>query len=156
MEAANAFQKTTASIEDYTARYQTDALKFYSKEATQAFLNENYKGLEDATEQIAQERHYILRNDSISDYTDDGKALKEIAEQFEEQGISIRSDSKGAALFSIHLTTDAENVYDTINALCTAVKEKSKELSDSEYFDDVLEMSSEELNNAKKSLTTGV
>lgn len=54
------------------------------------------------------------------------------------------------AQFSVHLETDAQSAYDTINNYENDLREKAKELGDEHMFDDALEISSSELNNAKE------
>ena len=51
--------------------------------------------------------------------------------------------------FSIHLSADAEDAYDTINKFETDVRNKAKELGNENIYDDVLEISSKELNRSK-------
>ena len=54
--------------------------------------------------------------------------------------------------FSIHLNADAQSAYNTINAFENDLRDKAKELGDKHIFDDVLEISSSELNRAKETI----
>ena len=129
---------------------QIEAIRALNKEKAQTFLNENREGIEDATREMTEQRHYNLSYTNMSSYTDEGAALKEIAEKYKENGISVLEDIDGT--FSIHLEADAQSAYDTINAFETDVRNKAIELGDKHMFDDVLEISSVELNNAKETI----
>lgn len=129
---------------------QTEAIKAYNKEAAQTYLNENQKGIKDAEKQMTKERHYNLSGVGISQYTDAGSALRDIAEQYKEQGVSLLDNEDGT--YSIHLNADASSAYDTINSFENDLREKAKELGDEHLFDDVLEISSDSLNNAKETI----
>ena len=63
---------------------QTEAIKALNKETAQAFLNENKKGIDKAEKAMTKGRHYNLSLTGISAYTDQGAALKEIAEKYRE------------------------------------------------------------------------
>lgn len=128
---------------------QTEAIKAYNKEIAQTFLNENREGIESATKAMTKERTYNLSYTGMSSDTDEGAALKEIAEKYADKGIRINTD-KDTGTYNIILEADVQSAYDTINAFENDVREKAKEFEDEHIFDDVLEISSAELNNAKK------
>ena len=130
---------------------QTEAIKALNKEKAQTFLNENKEGIDKAEKEMTEDRHYNLSYTGISAYTDYGAALKEIAEKYKEQGLYLLDElgDDSYAQFSIHLDTDAQEAYDTINAFETDVRNKAKELGDNHMFDDVLDISSASLNKAK-------
>lgn len=130
---------------------QTEAIKAYNKEAAQTFLNENRKGIKQAEKEMTKERHYNLSPVGMSAFTKEGEVLKEIAEQFKEQGVSLMDEiGDGSYLqFSIHLNTDAQSAYDTINEFENAVREKAIELGNEHLFDDALDFSSVSVNEAK-------
>lgn len=131
---------------------QIEAIKALNKEKAQTFLNENKEGIDKASKEMTKDRHYNLSYTGISSYTDDGAALKEIAEKYKEQGIYLLDElgNGNYAQFSIHLNTNVQSAYDTINKFENDVRAKAKELGDEHIFDDVLEISSSELNNAKE------
>lgn len=129
---------------------QTEAIKAYNKEAAQTYLNENQKGIKDAEKQMTKERHYNLSGVGISQYSETGSALRDIAEQYKDQGISLLDNEDGT--YSIHLNADASSAYDTINSFENDLRDKAKELGDEHLFDDVLEISSDSLNNAKETI----
>ena len=79
------------------------------------------------------------------------RALKEIAEKYKEQGVRLSEEIDGAQ-FSIHLDADPKSAYDTIQAFENDVRDKARELGDEHLFDDVLEISSVSLNNAKSTI----
>lgn len=129
---------------------QTEAIKAYNKEAAQTYLNENQKGIKNAEKQMTKERHYNLSGVGISQYTDAGSALRDIAERYKNQGISLLDNEDGT--YSIHLNADASSAYDTINSFENDLRDKAKELGDEHLFDDVLEISSDSLNKAKDTI----
>lgn len=128
---------------------QTDAIKALNKETAQTFLNENEKGIRKATDQIEKERHYNLSYTGMIATTEKGSALKEVAEKYADQGVTLLDESDDGVTFSVHLKTDAQSAYDTINAFETDIRDKAAELGDEHMFDDVLEISSGSLNKAK-------
>ena len=128
----------------------SEAIKTFNKEAAQTFLNENQEGIEDATKAMTKDnRRYNLSGVGMSPYTDEGMALKEIAKKYENQGLKINEDESNGT-YNLILTTDAQSAYDTINEFENDVRAKAKELGDEHIFDDVLEISSSELNRAKE------
>lgn len=133
---------------------QIEAIRALNKEKAQTFLNENREGITDATEEMTEQRHYNLSYTGMSSYTDEGAALKEIAEKYAEQGIYLQDELGDGSFvqFSIHLEADAQSAYDTINAFETDVSNKAIELGDKHMFDDVLDVSSDSLNIAKETI----
>lgn len=131
---------------------QTEAVRAYNKEAAQTFLNENEKGIRDAVSQMTTERHFTLSNTGIISSSDEGRILKELAEKYEDQGVTILDESGDGSTFSIHLKADAQSAYDTINAFESDIRDKATELGDEHMFDDILEISSSELSSAKETI----
>lgn len=130
---------------------QTEAIKALNKEAVQTFLNENQKGIEKATAQMTEDAHYNLSYTGIVSESDEGKILKEIAEKYKEQGVSVLEELDGMQ-FSIHLDADPQSAYETINAFETDIRNKARELGDEHLFDDIIEVSSNSLNDAKSTI----
>ncbi len=98
---------------------QTEAIRNLNKEKARLFLNENKEGIDKAIEEMTKDdRHYNLSLTGISAYTDEGAALKEIAEKYKDQGITLLDElgDGSYAQFSVHLDTDAQSAYETINA----------------------------------------
>ncbi len=133
---------------------QTEAIKALNKETAQTFLNENRKGIKQAEKEMTKERHYNLSPVGLSAFTKEGEALKEIAEQFKDQGVSLLDELGDGTYnqFSVHLNTDAQSAYDTINEFENAVREKAEELENEHLFDDILDISSVSVNDAKSVL----
>ncbi|MFR9305469.1 MAG: phage tail tape measure protein [[Clostridium] symbiosum] len=132
-------------------RDQTDVIRALNKEAAQRYLNENEEGIKDATEKMTKNKHYNLSYTGMVGTTDEGKGLLEIAEKYKDAGITV-NDELGTgdySQFSIHLSANAEDAYDTINKFETDVRNKAKELGNENIYDDVLEISSKELNRSK-------
>lgn len=130
---------------------QTEAIKAYNKEAAQTFLNENRKGIKKAEKEMTKERHYNLSPVNISAFTKEGEVLKEIAEQFKDRGVSLLDELGDGTYnqFSVHLNTDAQSAYDTINEFENALRDKAEELGNEHLFDDILDISSVSVNDAK-------
>lgn len=126
---------------------QTEALKDYNKELAQSYLNENVEGIENATNKMTKDRHYNLSYTGISSFTEEGQALKEIAERYESQGMTILDEYGDGSQFSIHLNADVTSAEETINSFMNDVREKAEELGNSDLFDSVLEMSSSSLED---------
>ena len=150
-ELNDKFGDAYGSINLVTDAYkdQTDAIRAYGKEAAQTFLNENTEGIEDAAKAMTRKRHYNLSYTGISSATEKGKALRDVAEKYAGQGVTTLDENGDGSVFSIHLKTDAQSAYDTINAFASELRDKAKELGDAHMFDDVLEISSSELNRAR-------
>ena len=133
---------------------QTEAIKALNKETAQIFLNENKAGIDKAEKEMMKKRHYNLSLTSISSYMDKGIALKEIAEKYKEQGITLMDEfgDGNYAQFSVHLEADAQSAYETINAFENDLRNKAKEIGNEHMFDDVLDISSNSLNQAKETI----
>lgn len=130
---------------------QTEVIKALNKEAAQTFLNENQKGIEKATSKMTEDAHYNLSYTGIVSESDEGKILREIAEKYREQGVSILEELDGSQ-FSIHLNADPQSAYETIHDFENDVRDKARELGNEHLFDDILEMSSSSLNDAKSTI----
>jgi len=134
---------------------QAGAIRNLNKEKARLFLNENKEGIDKAEKEMTKEdRHYNLSLTGVSAYTDKGAALKEIAEKYADQGVTLLDElgDGSYAQFSVHLDTDAQSAYDTINAFENDLRDKAKELGDEHMFEDVLDMSSDSLNKAKETI----
>ena len=133
---------------------QTEVIKALNKETAQRFLNENKEGIDKSEKEMTKERHYNLSYTGLVGNTDKGEALKEIAEKYKGQGITLLDEyGDGSYLqFSIHLDADAQSAYETINAFENDLRDKAKELGNEHMFDDVLNVSSNSLNKAKETI----
>ena len=129
-------------------RNQTNAIMAYNKEAAQTFLNDNHEGITKAKDKMEHEEHYNLSYTGIISDSDEGKALREIAEKYKDQGVRI-AEAMDGILFSVHLDADPQSAYDTIQAFENDVRDKAKEFENKELFNDVIEISSQSLNDAK-------
>ena len=130
---------------------QTEAIKEYNKEAANTYLNENQKGIENAVKEITGKRNYNLGGANDLDNNDKWVSVKDIALKYQDKGIDIVSSEYDGSL-SIQLTADAQSAYDIINEFESELRSKAKELGDEHIFDDILAISSSELNNAKETL----
>lgn len=129
---------------------QTEAIKNYNKEVANSFLNEERKGIARASKQMTKDRNYVLSMPDISLDTTEGKELKEIVDSYVKDGMYLVESTTGTV--QIHLETDAQNAYDTINAFENDVREKAKELGDEHLFDSILDTSSISLKEAKETI----
>lgn len=130
---------------------QTEAIKAYNKESAKTFLNENQAGIEDAENAMNKKRHYMLSPTEVVSSSEDGEAIKELVQKYASEGMSILESMDGVT-FSVHLDTNADSAYDTINAFENDLREKAKELGNEELFNDVLNISSDALNDAKSTI----
>lgn len=126
---------------------QTEALKDYNKELSQSFLNENEKGLKQAKRKMESEDHYNLSYTGISEFSDEGKIIQELAEKYEKLGVKLQRDSEG--LLSVHLNANADDAYSVINSFMSDLRKKSKDCEDEKLFSETFNMLSSELNRAK-------
>lgn len=78
--------------------------------------------------------------------------MKEIVEKYANQGVRLLDESGDGTQFSIHLEADPQSAYDTINAFSSDVRKKAIELGNEHVFDDILDISSQSLNEAKSSI----
>lgn len=133
---------------------QTEAIRNLNKEKARLFLNENKEGIDKSEKEMTKDRHYNLSYTGLIGNTEKGEALKEIAEKYKEQGMTLLDEyGDGTYLqFSIHLNADAQSAYETINAFENDLRDKAKELGDEHMFDDVLDVSSDSLNKAKDTI----
>ncbi len=129
---------------------QTEALKDYNKELSQSFLNENEKGLKQAKRKMESEDHYNLSYTGISEFSDEGKILQELAEKYEKLGVKLQRDSEG--LLSVHLNANADDAYSVINSFMSDLRKKSKDCEDEKLFSETFNMLSSELNRAKATI----
>ena len=130
---------------------QTEAIKQYSKELAQSYLNEHESAINTAKSKMESNNHYNLTYTGEILNSDRGAILKEIAESYKDRGISILDElgDGSYAQFSIHLNANAEDAQDVINDFMNDVREKAIELNDEDLFADVLEISSMSLNDSK-------
>lgn len=135
---------------------QAGNIQAMSKEAAQDFLTDNASGIEDAEEAMTKEDDYELTiREHLSN--DRGKVIKEIAEKHEKESggklkIQDLAYDNSYNVFGISITADPQSAYDTIRAFQHDLREKAKELGDEHMFDDLLEISSGQLNKAKETL----
>lgn len=126
----------------------TEKIKKYNKELAQSYLNDNTEGIEQAKKKMTKEMSYNLSDTGINAVTKEGQELKKIVEEF-GRGLELEYETANDNIFSISITADPQEAYDTINDFMSYLREKSKDLGDENLFDFILERSSSELNNAK-------
>lgn len=134
-------------------RDQTETIREYNKEAANTFLTDNWKGYQNAVKAMEKDnRHYSLSVTGLSSFTEEGQALKELAEKYSDQGVSLLDEwgDGNYSQFSIHLTSDADSAYETINNFSEDVWALAKELGDEHLFDDILNITSKSSAKAKE------
>ena len=131
-------------------RDQTNAISELNKEAAKKYLNENQEGIENDFDEMDKTRHYSL-SDRFDIYSDTGREVKKIVEQYQDLGISL-VDELGDGNYSqvsIQLNANATDAYDTIHAFENDIRDLAKRLGDEELLSEILRVSSSSLNDAK-------
>ena len=152
-ELNDAFGEEYGKLNLVTDAYkdQTEAIKEYNKELAQSYLNENDKAIRTATNKMEGENHYNLSLTGEILNSDRGKILKEIADSYSDRGVTLLDELGDGSYsqFSIHLNADAEDAYTTISDFMNDVRQKAIELDNEDLFADILEISSNSLNQSK-------
>lgn len=125
---------------------QTEALREYNKELANTYLNENEKGIKQAKNKMEEEKHYNLSYSGLSEFTDEGKVLKDLAAIYKDSGVELFADENG--LFSIHLTADANDAYKVINSFTSDLRAMVKGTEMEDLVADTFDLLSSELNRA--------
>lgn len=125
---------------------QTEALREYNKELANTYLNENEKGVKQAKRKMEEEKHYNLSYSGLSEYTDEGKVLKDLADAYKDSGVELLTDENG--LFSIHLTADATDAYKVINSFESDLRAAVKGMGMEDLVSGTFDLLSSELNRA--------
>lgn len=133
---------------------QTDAIKNRNKEAAQDYLNKDPKGIKAATKDMTGEKTYHLNQGDQKTNSVEGQALLDVVKKYQDKGISVDNigDNYEDATFSIILDANAENAKKTINDFMNDVRDKAKELGDEDIFKDVIQISSNSLKDAQKTI----
>ena len=149
-ELNSKFGEEAKAINLVTGEYekQIEAIRALNKEEANKFLNENRKGIATATKKMEKEQDYVLSAPTLSVDTPDGKALQEIVDSYTDEGMRLISDDATGAV-QIVLKADAQTAYDTLNNFETDLRNKAQELGNENLFDDILDFSTNALNNAK-------
>lgn len=125
---------------------QTESLREYNKELANTYLNENEKGIKQAKNKMEEEKHYNLSYSGLSEFTDEGKVLKDLAAIYKDSGVELFADENG--LFSIHLTADANDAYKVINSFTSDLRAMVKGTEMEDLVTDTFDLLSSELNRA--------
>ena len=149
-ELNSKFEEEAKAINLVTGEYekQLEAIRALNKEEANKFLNENRKGISTATKKMEKEQDYVLSAPTLSVDTPDGKVLQEIVDSYTDEGMRLISDDATGAV-QIVLKADAQTAYETLNNFETDLRNKAKELGNENLFDDILDFSTNALNNAK-------
>lgn len=149
-ELNSKFGEEAKAINLVTGEYekQIEAIRSLNKEEANKFLNENRKGISTATAKMEKEQDYVLSAPTLSVDTPDGKALQEIVDSYTDEGMRLISDDATGAV-QIVLKADAQTAYETLNNFETDLRNKAQELGNENLFDDILDFSTNALNNAK-------
>lgn len=149
-ELNSKFGEEAKAINLVTGEYekQIEVIRSLNKEEANKFLNENRKGIATATKKMEKDKTYSLSYGTVSAYTDEGKALQDIASSYADKGMVVNTD-EATGIMTITLKADAQTAYDTINDFETDLRNKAKDLGNEKLFDSVFTVSSDALNNAK-------
>lgn len=149
-ELNSKFGEEAKAINLVTGEYekQIEAIRALNKEEANKFLNENRKGIATATKKMEKDKTYSLSYGTVSAYTDEGKALQDIASSYANKGMVVNTD-EATGIMTITLKADAQTAYDTINDFETDLRNKAKDLGNEKLFDSVFTVSSDALNDAK-------
>lgn len=133
---------------------QTETIKRRNKEAAEDYLNKDPKGIKAATKEMTEGKTYHLNQGDQKTNSVEGQALLDIAKKYQDEGISVENigDNYEDATFSITLDANAENAKKTINDFMNDVRDKAKELGDEDIFKDVIQISSNSLKDAQKTI----
>ncbi len=129
---------------------QTAAIEILNKKLAETYLNENREGIKEATKQMTSQKTYTLSGINVSSDDSYKNGLKEVVNKYKDEGMYLSEDLFGD--FTIHLIADPQTAYDVINDFETDLRNKAKELGNENLFDDVLDISSKRLNEAKDTL----
>ena len=149
-ELNSKFGEEAKAINLVTGEYekQIEAIRALNKEEANKFLNENRKGISTATVKMEKEQDYVLSAPTLSVDTPDGKVLQEIVDSYTDEGMRLISDDATGAV-QIVLKADAQTAYETLNNFETDLRNRAKELGNENLFDDILDFSTNAINNAK-------
>ncbi len=125
---------------------QTEAIKAYNKEASQKYLNENRKGIEQATKQMEKASSYYLGSMNGLVYASELKYLDEIKAIAFDNNIAFTDTG-------FEFVGNANEASDTINTFMNQIKDLQKEAGNtssvlSGIFDGILDNSGEALADA--------
>ena len=125
---------------------QTNAIKAYNKEAANTLLNDNRKGIEEATKQMTENKTYSLGTmDGLLD-ADELPIREKIKQIAKDNNIDFSHNG-------FEFTGNAENAQKAINAFMNSLKELQKQSGNtsdtmSGIFDGLLDSSGEALSKA--------
>lgn len=131
-------------------RDQTEAIIDHKKALAEDNLNSNQSLIATAKAEMESVNTYIL-GEYVSSYDAAGKAIKAIAEKYEDRGITTNSSDTSDSTFWIYLDADATNAYATINDFMTDVA-KLKQQYPENRLEDTLGFSEMALINVKEIL----
>lgn len=122
---------------------QTEALKLYSKEFRNTFLNENREGIKNASDQMTKERTYELGSTNGMSF-DVAQKVYDIAKKYEDQGISLElpwfyDESNPYRSYTIEFTGDASQAESVIQNFENEVRALEKDFADSPYEGEIID-----------------
>ena len=125
---------------------QTNAIKAYNKEATNTLLNDNRKGIEEATKQMTENKTYSLGTMNGLLDADELPIREKIKKLAEDNNIDFSHNG-------FEFTGNAEEAQKAINAFMNSLKELQKQSGNtsdtmSGIFDGLLDSSGEALSKA--------
>lgn len=133
---------------------QLGLLQQISAEEAKKTLNESRKEYEDAEKEMSKARSYNLGLLGVDDKGELGKQIRGIIKSFEDEGLSLSSNSNGT-LMNIRFTGDASQAEESINGFMNKIEGLKSEFTDKssiKILDSILNQAGESLNENKKIL----
>ncbi|MDY5023399.1 MAG: phage tail tape measure protein, partial [Blautia sp.] len=127
---------------------QIAKLKELNIAQSERFLNENQKGIEEATRQMEKQRHTYLGQ--FSPYAQDADKLQSIIDKYADKGISTDPGMDGTVY--VHFKGDATQANEVLNDFMTDIRNASDETGNIDLFDGFTQNASAGLDEAKSIL----
>lgn len=133
-------------------RDQSDAIKNMNKQMATQWLADNNEGIEQANKKMNKENSYILGS-NVSSFTDAGKAIADIANKYNDQGIKAVLD-EASGTYTISIKANAEDAKKAIDDFKADVYGLKSEFKDDSLVNDVLNTSGDASQAVEKILNT--
>lgn len=131
---------------------QLGLLQQISAEDAKRQLNQNREEYQDAEKEMTRERDYNLGFVKVSDKNSLDKDIKEIAQSFEDAGISLTTMGAGGGNFNILFKGDATQAEEIINDFMNKIDDLKSKYTDEDstnFLDKILDQSGKSLTENK-------
>ncbi len=133
---------------------QLGILQQISAEEAKKTLNESRKEYKDAEKKMTEDRSYNLGLLGVDDKSELGKEIRDIVKSFEDEGLSLSTDSNGN-LVNILFRGDATQAEESINGFMNRIEELKSVYTDKssiKMLDSILNQAGESLSENNKVL----